>query len=889
MLRGVFSMSNNWRDAFLERAKADTTGSDEWVDVRVSPMGSVSVTLVSNRLKGLSGSERRARVTDWLTKAGAPSRTGFLSLYTVEEAKEIGLMPPAAAADPEPVTWHDLAHWVAEPTNRPSADGGVKKPGLPRTVAFYSYKGGVGRTTALIHVAYLLAQRGRKVVAVDLDLEAPGLTEALAVEPTPTKGIIDYFYERAYLPGGTEPSISITDIFGEVRVSDGRGRLFVVPAGKVSLEYLAKVDDLRANAITHTGRDLWTTFAKEIGEHLQPDIILVDSRTGINEWGAFSLLRAADEVVALLYPNEQNLSGALLLRDLVESLGKKVSFVFSPVPAADGVGYERVKAVWDRLNQPPLGESGEGESEPDDLSDMPEPLLIPYVPVIALADRYPVVGLLSYYAKIANLVDDDTTAARLADVLMGTDRWRILEDLRFPAVNATDPSHDLRHLFQRTGDFDRFLDQTTTLIRGRKGTGKSALYWLLLTHSNTAKDLARGRLDKVTCLSGHGSFRIRPTRDEFIEVDKILGAETGSWEAFWRAYLLLRVHFEQRGYMPRTKKFEPLRSLLGSVPKSERWQVEHTRALARMSTDSDLKLLAKDALYGIEDTLQRNEASLWLLYDDLDEDIPVANGLRQRVLTGLFQVVQDADARRLSRIRFKIFLREDIWSRLVFDNKSHLNGRDLLLQWTRVDFMRLALRQTLQSKLYRDLVDRFAPVGDIDQADEESIEDALQLLWGSRREPGRRSKYVSRWVYERLTDASGTAFPRSLNRLLTAARDHELQYRGQTVASPMDRLLRAQSLNQGLVAASAQRCAEMREEYPELIPFFDGLNEFPSVASEQEMERAWREYAAHVADSFSDFIDLLTSIGLVSRGADQFRFAHIFIHGFNMQRERRKF
>ena len=40
---------------------------------------------------------------------------------------------------------------------------------------FYSYKGGVGRTMAMANVAVLLAQRGLRVLAVDWDLEAPGL------------------------------------------------------------------------------------------------------------------------------------------------------------------------------------------------------------------------------------------------------------------------------------------------------------------------------------------------------------------------------------------------------------------------------------------------------------------------------------------------------------------------------------------------------------------------------------------------------------------------------------------------------------------------------------------------------------------------------------------
>ena len=39
---------------------------------------------------------------------------------------------------------------------------------------FYSFKGGVGRTMALVNAAVELARRGRRVLAVDFDLEAPG-------------------------------------------------------------------------------------------------------------------------------------------------------------------------------------------------------------------------------------------------------------------------------------------------------------------------------------------------------------------------------------------------------------------------------------------------------------------------------------------------------------------------------------------------------------------------------------------------------------------------------------------------------------------------------------------------------------------------------------------
>ncbi|WP_290708090.1 MULTISPECIES: ParA family protein [Nostocales] len=196
-------------------------------------------------------------------------------------------------------------------------------------MTFYSFKGGVGRTTALTHVAWILAMRGRKVVAVDLDLEAPGLSTAFNLQPQPKYGIVDYFYERSYLPEGIKPSISITEIFGEVRIPNAKGRLFVVPAGCLSLDYISKVDDLHANTVIDGDQSLWTVFKREIYEQLKPDVILIDSRTGINQWGALSLIQAADEAIIFLFPNEQNKQGIeLLLRSLNTLKNLSINFVF---------------------------------------------------------------------------------------------------------------------------------------------------------------------------------------------------------------------------------------------------------------------------------------------------------------------------------------------------------------------------------------------------------------------------------------------------------------------------------------------------------------------------------------------------------------------------------
>src|SRR5215216_7662167 len=62
-------------------------------------------------------------------------------------------------------------------------------------ITFYSYKGGVGRTMALANIAVLLARQGLRVLAVDWDLEAPGLdryfTGELLPRPSPNGGLLE--------------------------------------------------------------------------------------------------------------------------------------------------------------------------------------------------------------------------------------------------------------------------------------------------------------------------------------------------------------------------------------------------------------------------------------------------------------------------------------------------------------------------------------------------------------------------------------------------------------------------------------------------------------------------------------------------------------------------
>jgi cellulose biosynthesis protein BcsQ len=891
-------MQENWQILLKQQIKDQyVQNSQEWVDINISTSGLLNLTIVSNAFINSSIPQRKEQIHNLLKLQVPHLSPGFLSLYTLQEAESLNISPPQIF-DPASIhTWQDLAIQAANPQNQPTAP--QRELSLPRTVTFYSFKGGVGRTTALTHVAWILAMRGRKVVAVDLDLEAPGLSTAFNLQPQPKYGIVDYFYERSYLPEGIKPTISITEIFGEVRIPNAKGRLFVVPAGCLSLDYISKVDDLHANTVIDGDQNLWSVFKREIDEQLKPDVILIDSRTGINQWGALSLIQAADEAIIFLFPNEQNKQGIeLLLRSLNTLKNLSINFVFSPVP--DVSKLDKVNEIYKSfVDQIKIATEEESEIDDNDQLEIPEPLVIPYLQPIALADNYPVRALLDYYNKIVNLIDEETDEIERINILTNSKtRWKIIESLEFPEVNAaeTDKKRDFTLLFQRTNDFEKFLDHATCLIRGRKGTGKTALYWLFLKYKSDAQKLARGRLDNTVFLSAHGRYQeSRPTRGQFQFIHENLQQQGGTWEAFWRAYLLLRCHQENLCNFPKNRKgekFSELKNIINNLPQGK-WQSEYNQVLLELSTNSILSEIVNDAINIIIHEEAKNKSQkIWFLYDDLDEDFPEAGEVRQSALSGLFQLVQSCDANRLTEIRFKIFLREDIWNRLIFDNKSHFTGRDLILQWTRVDFLRLALRQSIQSLDFKNLVDRFSPIAveGIDQASEDAIDKALELLWGSRRRQGDKAGYVSRWVYERLTDYSGTTFPRSLSILLTGAKEQELSYQGKSsIQTPTDRLLRSKSLEVGLKKASEKRCDEIKEEYPHLTKFFDSLKRKSALLPKDELHSIWKESAQDIADfeEFENFASFLTEIGIIQlREKDQrYKFADIYVYGFKMDRQ----
>lgn len=192
-----------------------------------------------------------------------------------------------------------------------------------QTITFYSYKGGSGRTLVVANVARYLARFGQKVVAVDFDLEAPGLHYKLALgqkdaPATIQRGLVDYL-EAFESEGQLPPSIRDYVI---PALSGVLGEIYVMPAGAApSPEYWRKLSRIDWHRLFHgdnpEGVPLFLELQERIRQELVPDFLLIDARTGITEIGGVATTLLSDKVVCLLLNNRENLEGArTVLRSL---------------------------------------------------------------------------------------------------------------------------------------------------------------------------------------------------------------------------------------------------------------------------------------------------------------------------------------------------------------------------------------------------------------------------------------------------------------------------------------------------------------------------------------------------------------------------------------------
>jgi len=292
-----------------------------------------------------------------------------------------------------------------------------------------------------------------------------------------------------------------------------------------------------------------------------------------------------------------------------------------------------------------------------------------------------------------------------------------------------------------TSAFTDLIDDKVDLIPGSKGSGKTALYRIIVDFMSEFM-LAQKRIVVAHGVRHHGDQVFQVFRDRFGKLSE------EDFVSFWCVYFvsLANEHFikapEFESRLAQAKEqvdrfrsacraaripsFEGQRTLrevldwaldavLVFLPK--RVKISHTpsgteaevdlfgRALEKPKSEhtphTPLPIYVEQIKDHLEAVLEKCDLHLWLMIDRLDEIFPRRSALETKALRGLLRVLRIFDS---PRIRIKIFLRDDILDQVVekkgFTALTHVSARRAKpLAWTEEQILCLLVRRLYAQKM----------------------------------------------------------------------------------------------------------------------------------------------------------------------------------------------
>jgi cellulose biosynthesis protein BcsQ len=198
---------------------------------------------------------------------------------------------------------------------------------LGQVITFYSYKGGTGRSMALANLACILAARqneekGKGVLIVDWDLEAPGVHTFFFRDETDSKfnqqsGLIDLFLEIKKITcdrflDQEQTEEEVINLLDDIRteqyiLSTDEPCLYILKAGRFDKGYSTNVNTFDWEELYKRSPHLFRLFAEHLARKYQ--YVLIDSRTGLTDISGICTTLLPEKLVVVFTPNRQSLSG----------------------------------------------------------------------------------------------------------------------------------------------------------------------------------------------------------------------------------------------------------------------------------------------------------------------------------------------------------------------------------------------------------------------------------------------------------------------------------------------------------------------------------------------------------------------------------------------------
>jgi hypothetical protein len=457
-------------------------------------------------------------------------------------------------------------------------------------------------------------------------------------------------------------------------------------------------------------------------------------------------------------------------------------------------------------------------------------------------------------------------------------KTEVLRSMSFGARIAEEEGEALRSYFVETDQWRRLFSGEVDVVYGPKGSGKSAIYFLLL---GSTKELLKRRIVPIPAENPRGT-------PAFKDLTTDPPASEDQFRDLWKLYFLcLIAAYLRHGKIVTPESAEVIKTLedAGLLPaqyslqrllKSALDYLRHLEVEAGVKVDPTTgtpevsgKVMMRepgiadrkagftsvdDLLRLCDQALLENNIKIWLVLDRLDVAFAETSELENNALRALFRVYLDLAS--FPQIALKIFLRSDIWNRLTtsgFREASHIT-KTITLSWTPDSLLNLVIRRIVHNDNVRNLY-RVESTAILTSTSEQRA--LFYRIFPNQVDVGEKRLPTFEWMLSRTADGTKETAPRELIHLLSASRDVQLHTRevGGT-EPPEENLFDRSSLKSALPQVSKARLHQtLFAEFPQLRQYLQKLDGEKTQQNPRSLAKIWKineKEALEIADRLTD-------------------------------------
>ena len=645
-----------------------------------------------------------------------------------------------------------------------------KLSGVP-VIAFHSYKGGVGRTLSLLAFAKAWVAKQpmekNKVLIVDSDIEAPGLTWLQNEESEQHYSYLDLLESIQ----NNKFENNLQQIAEQIRKST-----LQISTDKFNIEqyflptyrYKEQLFDIYSkpeNIVSGIkGEYIIPESLSKLGKELGADIVLVDLRAGISEYSSPYIFDPRVKKYFVTSTSSQSVHGLTMLLEQVTK-GLKIDgdtllpeIFLTMIP--ESMDVNEVGDIFSQITS--FYYNGESENSTALDNVITE---LPFSPeLIHLSSLKQIMKVLSncpFYKNVEEIITNSYQHKHeKQDKIYINDREQVIRCIHeFAAKQTTAESNVESNVLITTAINNlkkKYRDEIpSTVVMGAKGSGKTFLY----------RELLRSKSWKRFCANLDNEML---REDDLFFVPVFAPKNAGDLSSLIKGCtesVNNNISISSCGALCWMDNESELAEYVQQMHSVQEWKKFWEKLFVK-SVDEQL-----DSYGTLDEQLTKMNKRIVFILDGLEETLQETNEnfSQQRAISVLCQEVVRDISLRYANLGVIVFLRKDLARDSIttnFEQFSQLYS-NVELKWSRNEALRLAL--WLVNQAHKDFYQEDIP---IEMASVEIIERELQKLWGLKLgKASSNEAYSSRWILAALSDFNGQLQARDIVRFLEYATD----------------------------------------------------------------------------------------------------------------------